>query len=182
MFYVHAKVSEHAQYALLFNAHAYWFEWTKHAHCRMFCVPIVITNFKVTGVEQDSVPYMMKVILTHIPIECGVIDLMYIDSLMVLTRPWSSSPMILKLLWLVLCPDWLLCLCLAGTIKDSLYIMVNNPTLNRNVGKYNLHHIWDRVLFNTSDLKISNEYGHAHRTSFSGQAQSIPTIGMCIEQ
>ena len=61
------------------------------------------------------------------------------------------------------------------TIKESIYIRVNNPTLNRNVGKYNLHHIWDKVLFNTPDLKISNDNGHAHRTSFSGHAQSIPT-------
>ena len=26
------------------------------------------------GVKQDSVTYIMKVILTHIPIECGVVD------------------------------------------------------------------------------------------------------------
>ena len=38
------------------------------------CMPIVIINFKVRGVKQDSVPYMTKVILTHIPIECGVVD------------------------------------------------------------------------------------------------------------
>ena len=42
---------------------------------------------------------------------------------------------------------------LARTIKKSIYIRVNNPTLNRNVGKYSLHHVWDGVLFNTSDLK-----------------------------
>ena len=35
---------------------------------------IVIINLKLRGVEQNSVPYMMKVILTHIPIECGVLD------------------------------------------------------------------------------------------------------------
>ena len=35
---------------------------------------IVIIKCKVRGVKQDSVPYMMKVILTHIPIECGVLD------------------------------------------------------------------------------------------------------------
>ena len=29
----------------------------------------------------------------------------------------------------------------ARTIKESIYIMVNNPTLNRNIGKYNLPHI-----------------------------------------
>ena len=37
-------------------------------------MPTVITNFKVRGDEQDAVPYIMKVILTHIPIECGVVD------------------------------------------------------------------------------------------------------------
>ena len=37
------------------------------------CMPIIITNFKARDVEQDSAPYMMNVILTHIPIECGVV-------------------------------------------------------------------------------------------------------------
>ena len=35
---------------------------------------IVITNFKVKSVKQDSVPYMMKIILTHILTGCGVVD------------------------------------------------------------------------------------------------------------
>ena len=43
---------------------------------------------------------------------------------------------------------------LIGTIKEALYIRVNNPSLNRNIGKYNLPHIWDEVLFNTSELKL----------------------------
>ena len=64
---------------------------------------------------------------------------------------------------------------LARTIKESIYIRVNNITFNRSVGKYNLHHIWDRVLFNTPDLKINNDNGHTHRTSFIGHAQSIQT-------
>ena len=64
---------------------------------------------------------------------------------------------------------------IARTIKESGYIRVNNPTLNRNVGKYYLHHIWDRVLINTPDLKLNNDNGHAHRTSLSGHAQSILT-------
>ena len=38
------------------------------------CMPIIIINSKLMGAEQDSVPYMMKVILTHIPIECAVVD------------------------------------------------------------------------------------------------------------
>ena len=38
-------------------------------------IPIVIINFKVRGVNEDSALYMMKVILTHIHIECRVLDL-----------------------------------------------------------------------------------------------------------
>ena len=30
---------------------------------------------------------------------------------------------------------------MATTIKEAMYIKVNNPTLNRNIGKYNLPHI-----------------------------------------
>ena len=45
---------------------------------------------------------------------------------------------------------------LARTIKESIYIRVNNPTLNHNIGKYNLSHIWDRVLFNTPGLKLGS--------------------------
>ena len=43
---------------------------------------------------------------------------------------------------------------LMRTIKEALYIRVNNPSLNRNIGKYHLPHIWDDVLFNTSELKL----------------------------
>ena len=43
---------------------------------------------------------------------------------------------------------------LARTIKESIYIRVNNPTLNRNIGKYNLPHIWDNILFNIPELKM----------------------------
>ena len=64
---------------------------------------------------------------------------------------------------------------LPRTIKELIYIKVNNPTLNRKVGKYNLHHIWDRVLFKTPDLKINKDNGHVHKTSLNGHAQSIPT-------
>ena len=32
---------------------------------------------------------------------------------------------------------------IARTIKEAMYIRVNNPTLKRNIGKYNLPHIWD---------------------------------------
>ena len=37
-------------------------------------MPIIIFNSKLRGAKQDSVPYMVKVILIHIPTECGVVD------------------------------------------------------------------------------------------------------------
>ena len=43
---------------------------------------------------------------------------------------------------------------LKRAIKEVLFIRVNNPSLNRNVGKYHLPHIWDEVLFNIPELKI----------------------------
>ena len=43
---------------------------------------------------------------------------------------------------------------LRRAIKKALYIRVNNPSLNRNIGKYHLPHIWDEVLFNIPELKL----------------------------
>ena len=46
-------------------------------YCSMH-MPIMFVNFKFCGAKQDSAPYMVYVILTHIPFECGVID-PYVD-------------------------------------------------------------------------------------------------------
>ena len=43
---------------------------------------------------------------------------------------------------------------LLRTIKEALYVRVNNPSLNKNIGKYHLPHIWDEVLHNISELKL----------------------------
>ena len=40
------------------------------------------------------------------------------------------------------------------TIKEAIYIRANNPSLNRNVGKFHLPHIWDEVLLNIAELKL----------------------------
>ena len=75
MFYAHAQLSEHAQYALLFYALAYWLEGlSMPTDWCLVHMPLIIINSKLRGAEQDSVPYMMKVILIHIPVECGVVD------------------------------------------------------------------------------------------------------------
>ena len=39
-------------------------------------------------------------------------------------------------------------------IKEALFIRFNNPSLNKNIGKYHLLHIWDEVLLYTSELKL----------------------------
>ena len=46
---------------------------------------------------------------------------------------------------------------LARNIKESIYIRVNNPTLNNNIGKFNSHHILDRVLLNTKGLNLERQ-------------------------
>ena len=43
---------------------------------------------------------------------------------------------------------------LIRAIKEAIYIRVNNPSLNKNIGKYHLPHIWDDVLLNSSELKV----------------------------
>ena len=43
---------------------------------------------------------------------------------------------------------------LLSTIKEALFIRANNPSLNRNIGKYHLPCIWDEVLLNISELKL----------------------------
>ena len=48
---------------------------------------------------------------------------------------------------------------LAINIKESIFIRVNKPTLNRNIAKFNLPHIWDRVLLKTPGLNLKR---HAH--------------------
>ena len=43
---------------------------------------------------------------------------------------------------------------LARTIKETISIRVNDPSLNSNIGKYHLPHIWDKVLLNIPELKL----------------------------
>ena len=52
---------------------------------------------------------------------------------------------------------------LARNIKESIFIRVNNPTLNGHIGKFNLPHTWDRVLLRTPGLNLKRhpqEVGH----------------------
>ena len=51
---------------------------------------------------------------------------------------------------------------LIRAIKEAIYIRVNNPSINRNIGKYHLPHIWDEVLLNISELKLKKIYPGGH--------------------
>ena len=45
---------------------------------------------------------------------------------------------------------------LIRAIKEALFIRVSDPSLNRNIGKYHLPHIWDEALHKTSELKLKH--------------------------
>ena len=62
---------------------------------------------------------------------------------------------------------------LARTIKKSMYIRVNNPTLNRNIGKYNLPHIWDKILFSIPG--VEEKVNHENNICM-GTITSVPHI------
>ena len=70
---------------------------------------------------------------------------------------------------------------IARTIKESIYIRVNNPTLNRNVDKYNLHHIWDRVLLTSLTLKLIMTMGMQTEHPSVGMLSPFQPVGICIE-
>ena len=40
------------------------------------------------------------------------------------------------------------------TIREAMLIRVNDPSLNRNIGKYQLPHIWDEVLVKSPELQL----------------------------
>ena len=64
---------------------------------------------------------------------------------------------------------------LPGLLHESVYIRVNNPTLNRNIGKFNLHHIWDRVFLNTPGLKINKKLCARHEACSKSTQPNTPT-------
>ena len=64
-------------------------------------------------------------------------------------------------------------------IEESIYIRVNNPTLNRNIGKFNLSHIWDRVFLNTPGLKLNSNKGQVQIHN-NRHSQPVTPLGQSI--
>ena len=65
---------------------------------------------------------------------------------------------------------------LARTIKESINIRVNNPTLNENIGKYNLHHIWDRTYLTPLTVVGGKLVYHNQQEVLFGE--QLTTIGL----
>ena len=42
-----------------------------------------------------------------------------------------------------------------GNIKEAMYICVNDPSLKRNLGKYQLPHIWHEILWDNQSLQLN---------------------------
>ena len=49
------------------------------------------------------------------------------------------------------------------TTREAMKIRVNDPSLNRNIGKFQLSHIWDKVLFNTLTINLNSPF---HNSSY----------------
>ena len=66
---------------------------------------------------------MMGILLTYIPIKYRIVDPNVNRHFIVLARPWSSLPMMLKFSGMVLCPVWVLCPWMEkGSFRFSLYL------------------------------------------------------------
>ena len=62
---------------------------------------------------------------------------------------------------------------IARIIKESIFIRENNPTLNTNIGRFNLPNTWDRVLLKTPGLNLKR---HAQAVVHANSNQpNIPT-------
>ena len=63
---------------------------------------------------------------------------------------------------------------MARAIKEAIYIRFNNPSLNRNIGKYSMPHIWDKVQFSIPELKTNKASLHHNISALRG----LPTTDL----
>ena len=66
---------------------------------------------------------------------------------------------------------------LTRAIKEALFIRVNDPSLNRNIGKYHLPHIWDEVLHTKSELKLNCPQWLIHQATMATTSAILPMGG-----
>ena len=110
MFYVHAQMvvfSEHAQDVLLFHAHAYWWEGLSIPTDGCLCACLLCLLILSFGVLNRTLSHIWcRLYLLTFPLFVGgLLTLMQIGSLILLTKPWSSLPLMVKLSELEPCPE-----------------------------------------------------------------------------
>ena len=70
---------------------------------------------------------------------------------------------------------------MARNIKEAMYIRVNDPYLNMNLGKFQLPHVWDQVLKDTLTLhlQLHTNYPQHHSKPLipPGHLHHPPTYG-----
>ena len=64
---------------------------------------------------------------------------------------------------------------IAITIKESIYMNLNGPSPNKNIGKYHLPNICDKILFNTPERKLKHHNATVAIPSVTW-AQNLPNI------
>ena len=65
------------------------------------------------------------------------------------------------------------------TIKEAMFIHVNGPTLNRNLGKYQLLHVWDSILQASPMLHLKPSSLPTSPTPFLPQQYIAPKPSPC---
>ena len=104
----------------------------------------VITKFGpwAKSFSYASVSGFLDMLMSHLEVDFGTVDVVAVGlEMTVLPCAVDAVAVWLKLY-------------INRAIKEAIYIRVNNPSLNRNIGKYHLPHIWDEVLLNISELKL----------------------------
>ena len=67
-------------------------------------------------------------------------------------------------------------------VKEAIYIRINQPTLNKDGGRYKLPNAYDPVLTSLPKVNNSRELGHSADESCSGNWKFQVRDSMCCDQ
>ena len=104
MFYVDAQRACPVCLIILCRCLLVGMDWACPLKGVLFAWPLSLLILRWVVLSKTPSHIWWLYLLTFL-FECGVADLMYIDSLIVLAKPWSSLPMMVVLSGLVLCPQ-----------------------------------------------------------------------------
>ena len=139
--------------------------WGGVGHWRMATVNVLHENLLVVPKDRDMITHKSRLTYrfkcAHMSLEEEYIDesarTFWIGSRSTSGPPPPSITMVTPLVTasvLTISPQWVgtwTC-SITRTIKEAIFIRANDPSLNRNIGKFQLPHIWDEVLQDTPVL------------------------------